>query len=150
MGDLASPGAQGWATPDTAKPQAKEGGVLAGIAMIVREMGDIIYASGGVLVVIIGVSAVATITTASLGSVAEGERATVAAGAFAVLGTIIGAYFGVRVGTRAKEEADQARQIATSKVERLAAEVSPEKARDILDSVDEAAAVASRAKPGGR
>jgi hypothetical protein len=118
------------------RPQAKDGGVLAGIALLIREIGGLIAASGGVIVVIIGVGSVGTITATSLSSVPEAERATVAAAAFSVLGTIVGAYFGLKVGAQGTKEAEQARQVATAKVERLAAEVEPSKAKDILDEVD--------------
>ena len=102
------------AQPD--KPQAKEGGVLAGVAGLVREVGEIIATSGGIIVVLVGVGAVVTITSASLGTVPEGERATIAAAAFSVLGTIVGAYFGIRVGARGKEAAEEDRRVATAKV----------------------------------
>jgi hypothetical protein len=80
-----------------------------------------------------------TITTASLGTVAEQERATVATAAFTVLGTIVGAYFGVRVGARGKEDAEAQRAVATAKVERLAAHVDAQEAEQVLDAVDLAA-----------
>jgi hypothetical protein len=130
-------------------PQAKEGGVFAGVALLIREIADLIAASGGVIVVIIGVGALGTITAASLSSVPDAERATVATAAFSVLGTIIGAYFGLRVGQKGKEEADQARQVATAKVERLAAEVEPSKAKDILDEVDRGESGPMQTIPGG-
>jgi hypothetical protein len=132
-----------------ARPQAKEGGVFAGIAMLIREVAALIAASGGVIVVIIGVGSVGTITAASLGSVPEAERATVAAAAFSVLGTIVGAYFGLRVGAKGKEDAEQQRQVATAKVERLAAEVEPSKAKDILDEVDRGESGPLPTIPGG-
>jgi class 3 adenylate cyclase len=131
------------------RPQAKEGGVFAGLALLIREIAELIAASGGVIVVIIGVGALGTITAASLSSVPDAERATVATAAFSVLGTIIGAYFGLRVGQKGKEEADQARQVATAKVERLAAEVEPSKAKDILDEVDRGESGPMPTIPGG-
>jgi len=73
------------------QPRAKDGGVAAGLAAVIREIGALLTASGGLVVVVIGVLAVMTITTASMASVPEEQQATVAAGAFTVLGTIIGA-----------------------------------------------------------
>ena len=132
------------------KPQAKEGGVLAGVAGLVRELGEIIATSGGIIVVLVGVGAVVTITSASLGTVPEGERATIAAAAFSVLGTIVGAYFGIRVGARGKEAAEEDRRVATAKVERLAAEASPARANEILDQVDRDAAEGCVGGSGGK
>lgn len=118
------------------KPQAKDGGVFAGFATLIREIADLIAASGGVIVVIIGVLAVGGITSAALGTVAEGERATVATAAFSVLGTIVGAFFGLRVGQKGKEEAEQARHIATAKVERMAAHMDGDTAVSIMKEVE--------------
>ena len=132
------------------RPQAKEGGVLAGVAGLIRELGEIIATSGGIIVVLVGVGAVVTITSASLGTVPEGERATIAAAAFSVLGTIVGAYFGIRVGARGKEAAEEDRRLATAKVERLAAEANPTRATEILDQVDRDAAEGRVGGPGAK
>ena len=121
------------------RPLAKDGGVAAGIAAVIREFEALLTGAGGLVVVAVGVIAVMAITTASLGTVAEQERATVATAAFTVLGTIVGAYFGVRVGSRGKEDAEAQRVVATAKVERLAAHVDAHEAEQVLDSVDLAA-----------
>jgi hypothetical protein len=86
-------------------------------------------ASGGLVVVVIGVIAVMTITSTSLGTVPAEEKATIAASAFTVLGTIVGALFGVLVGARGKDE-----------VERLAAHIDPKDAERVLDAVEGPAA----------
>jgi hypothetical protein len=125
-------------TDESGKPEAKDGGVFAGIATLIREVCSLITAAGGVVVVIIGVGAVATIASASLGTVPDGEKATVAAAAFSVLGTIVGAYFGLHVGSQGKEEAEQGRRLATAKVERLAAELSPDAANRALSEAESA------------
>ena len=119
-----------------AQPRAKDGGIAAGVAAVIREIGMLLTASGGLVVVVIGVVAVMTITSAALATVPGDERATVATGAFTVVGTIVGAYFGVRVGARGKEEAEAARLRADEKVERLAASMDPGKAVAVLDSLD--------------
>jgi hypothetical protein len=129
-------------------PQAKDGGVFAGIATLIREVGELVGAAGGVVVVIIGVGALGTIATTSLGTVPDAEKATVATAAFSVLGTIIGAYFGLKVGAQGKEEADEQRKLATAKVERLAAELSPEQAKRAM-SEPEFAAVTEDPPPAG-
>jgi hypothetical protein len=122
----------------TNMPRAKDGGLAAGLSAVIREVGELLSRSGGLVVVIIGVVAVMTITSASLGTVPEPERATIAASAFTVLGTIVGAFFGVRVGSRGKDEAEAARAVAATKVERLAAHVDPDDAERVLKDVDEA------------
>ena len=88
---------------DLSVPRAKDGGVAAGVCVVMREF----------------------------------ER--LLTGAFTVLGTIIGAYFGVRVGARGKEDAEAARVVAATKVERLAAHVDAAEAEQVLDAVDHAA-----------
>lgn len=124
---------------DVARPRAKDGGMAAGLAAVIRELEALLTGAGGLVVVAIGVIAVMTITSASLGTVAEQERATVATAAFTVLGTIVGAYFGVRVGSRGKDEAEAQRAVAAAKVERLAAHVDAQEAEHVLNSVDNAA-----------
>jgi hypothetical protein len=118
------------------QPRAKDGGVAAGMAAVIREIGALLAGSGGLVVVVIGVIAVMTITTASMGTVPDEQQATVAAAAFTVLGTIIGAYFGVRVGAHGKQEAEAARVTSEAKVARLAAHVNTQDAMRVLDDVD--------------
>jgi hypothetical protein len=127
------------ATGEVGRPHAKDGGVAAGMVAVIRELEHLLSGAGGLVVVAIGVMAVMSITSSSLGSVAEEERATVATAAFTVLGTIVGAYFGVRVGARGKDEAEAARVVAAAKVERLAAHVETHKADQVIDSVNHAA-----------
>jgi hypothetical protein len=127
------------ATRDVSRPLAKDGGVAAGMVAVFRELEHLLSGAGGLVVVATGVIAVTIITSASLGSVAAEERATVATAAFTVLGTIVGAYFGVRVGARGKDEAVSARDVANAKVERLAAHVDTQKADEVIDAVNRAA-----------
>ena len=119
--------------PAELQPRAKDGGVAAGLAAVIREIGALLTASGGLVVVVIGVLAV---MTASMASVPEEQQATVAAGAFTVLGTIIGAYFGVRVGAHGKQEAEAARAVSEAKVARLALHVDKEDAGRVLGELD--------------
>lgn len=121
------------------QPRAKDGGLAAGFSAVIREVGELLNRSGGLVVVIVGVVAVMTITSASMATVPDGERATVAATAFTVLGTIVGAYFGVRVGAHGKDEAVAARAVSEAKVERLAAHVDADDAVRVLDEVDRGA-----------
>jgi hypothetical protein len=120
------------------QPRAKDGGVAAGFVAVLREVGALLANSGGLVVVVVCVLAVMTITSTSMATVPEEQQATVAAAAFTVLGTIVGAYFGVRVGSHGKQEAETARAVSEAKVARLAAHVAPEEAVRALDAVDNA------------
>ena len=117
------------------QPRAKDGGVAAGITVVIREIGALLAGSGGLVVVVVGVLAVMTITTASIATVPGEQAATVAAGAFAVVGTIVGAYFGVRVGAHGKQEAEAARVASEAKVVRLAAHIDKQDASRVLDEI---------------
>jgi hypothetical protein len=139
---MLAPGADGSAfgeAAELARPRAKDGGVAAGLVAVIRELGEFLRASGGLVVVTVGLLGLIAITSASLGSVAVEERATVATASFTVLGTIVGAYFGVRVGARGKDDAEAARALAAAKVERLAAHIPVQEAERVLDDVDRAA-----------
>jgi len=128
-----------YAMPAELQPRARDGGVAAGMAAVVREIGAVLASSGGLVVVVVGVLAVMTITTASVASVPGEQAATVAAGAFTVLGTIVGAYFGVRVGAHGKQEAEAAREASEAKVARLALHVDKEDAARVLQELDRSA-----------
>src|SRR5215218_7569044 len=117
-----------------AQPRAKDGGVAAGLSAVIREVGALLTASGGLVVVVVCVLAVTTITTASMGTVPDEQKATVAAAAFTVLGTIVGAYFGVRVG--AQGEAESARLASEAKVARLALHVDKQDAARAMHDLD--------------
>ena len=117
------------------QPRAKDGGVAAGITVVIREIGALLAGSGGLVVVVVGVLAVMTITTASIATVPGEQAATVAAGAFTVVGTIVGAYFGVRVGAHGKQEAEAARVASDAKVVRLAAHIDKQDAARVLDEI---------------
>jgi hypothetical protein len=118
------------------QPRAKDGGVAAGVTAVIREIGALLASSGGLVVVVIGALAVTTITTASIATVPGEQAATVAAGAFTVLGTIVGAYFGVRVGAHGKSEAEAARVASEAKVARLALHVDKQDAARVLHELD--------------
>jgi hypothetical protein len=122
--------------PAAAAPRAKDGGFAAGMSAVIREVGELLTASGGLVVVVVCVLAVMTIATASIGSVPDEQKATVAAGAFTVLGTIVGAYFGVRVGAHGKSEAEAARVASEEKVARLALHVDKQDAARVLHDLD--------------
>jgi hypothetical protein len=118
------------------QPRAKDGGAAAGMSAVIREVGALLTASGGLVVVVVCVLAVMAITTASIGSVPDEQKATVVAGAFTVLGTIVGAYFGVRVGAHGKSEAEAARVASEEKVARLALHVDKQDAARVLHDLN--------------
>ena len=106
-----------------------------GITAVIREIGALLAGSGGLVVVVVGVLAVMTITTASIATVPGEQAATVAAGGLTVVGTIVGAYFGVRVGAHGKQEAEAARVASEAKVVRLAAHIDKQDAAQVLDEI---------------
>jgi hypothetical protein len=118
------------------QPRAKDGGVAAGLSAVIREVGALLTASGGLVVVVVCVLAVSAITTAAMASVPDEQKATVAAAAFTVLGTIVGAYFGVRVGAHGKSEAEDARVASEAKVARLALHVDKQDAARVLHDLE--------------
>ena len=118
------------------QPRAKDGGVAAGLSAVIREIGALLTASGGLVVVVVCVLAVSAITTAAMASVPDEQKATVAAAAFTVLGTIVGAYFGVRVGAHGKSEAEEARLASEAKVARLALHVDKQDAARVLQDLE--------------
>jgi len=95
---------------------------------------DLLAACGAILVVGLGLAFVFVIALVSLGTLPDEQKAAVVTAAFTVLGTIVGAYFGVKVGSAGKERAESARDAESVKVQELAARVDPGTAVDALDS----------------
>jgi hypothetical protein len=95
---------------------------------------EVIAASGAIVVVGLGLAFVFVIALASLGTVPDSQKAAVVTAAFTVLGTIVGAYFGVKVGSAGKERAESARDAEAVKVQELAARIDPATAEAALDS----------------
>jgi hypothetical protein len=95
---------------------------------------DLLAACGAILIVGLGLAFVFVIALVSLGTLPDEQKAAVVTAAFTVLGTIVGAYFGVKVGSAGKERAESARDAESVKVQELAARVDPETATAALDS----------------
>jgi hypothetical protein len=93
-------------------------------------------AVGAILVVLAGVGAVFVLSLVALGTVPNDQKSTVVAAAFSVLGTIVGAYFGVRVGAAGKERAEAAQQAASIRLEEMAAVAPKDEAREALRRAD--------------
>ena len=105
----------------------------------------ILSAAGGVLVVVLGLAFTFVIAIVSLGTVPDSEKAAVITSAFTVLGTIVGAYFGVKVGSAGRQEAEAARNAEAVKVQELAARVDPKVAEAALDSAQQRITAAAHA-----
>ncbi len=73
----------------------------------------------------------------AIASAAAEDRVTIATAAFTGIGTIAGAYFGIRVGAEGKERAEQDRQEAQLVVERVAdkRKVDPGAVREAREEV---------------
>jgi hypothetical protein len=95
---------------------------------------EAIATSGAIVVVGLGLAFVFVITLVSLGTVPDEQKAAIVTAAFTVLGTIVGAYFGVRVGAAGKGAAEKARDDEAIKVQELTARVDPVTAISALDS----------------
>jgi heme/copper-type cytochrome/quinol oxidase subunit 2 len=98
---------------------------------------EIIGATGAVFVVVLGLACVFVVTLVSLGTLPGNQKAAVVTAAFTVIGTIVGAYFGVKVGAAGKEQAEAARHAAAVKVEELAARSDPGTVEQALDKAQE-------------
>jgi hypothetical protein len=94
---------------------------------------ELLAASGAIIVVGLGMAFVFVITLVSLGTLPDDQKTAVVTTAFTVLGTIVGAYFGVKVGAAGKERAEKAREAEAVKVQELAAHVDPVVAVSALD-----------------
>jgi hypothetical protein len=99
-----------------------------------RQFAQLIDAAGAVLVVVLALLAVFGICLFLLGDVDSGDRGAVITSAFTVLGTIVGAYAGVKIGSSGREEAENARDVESAKVEALAARVGSD---DWVKAMDE-------------
>jgi hypothetical protein len=95
---------------------------------------EMLATSGAIVVVGLGLAFVFVITLVSLGTVPDDQKAAIVTAAFTVLGTIVGAYFGVRVGAAGKGAAEKAREAEAIKVQELTARVDPITAVSALDS----------------
>jgi hypothetical protein len=95
----------------------------------------LINAAGAVLVVVLALLAVFGICLFLLGDVDSGDRGSVVTSAFTVIGTIVGTYTGVKIGSSGREEAEKARDVESAKVETLAARVDSTRWAEAMDEV---------------
>jgi hypothetical protein len=103
-----------------------------------KDLAEKIKEIGGLVAVAVGVVAVAAVAIGAL--VAGGETAaTVAGSAAAAIGSMVGAYFGVKVGTDQTKNAIQGQQAEAAKAQVFAAHLPEGKAEDVVNQVMEAA-----------
>jgi hypothetical protein len=97
---------------------------------------DVVSTAGGIIVVGLGLTFVFIIAVVALGTLPKEQGAAVVTAALTVLGTIVGAYFGVKVGAAGRERAEAARDAEAVKVQELAARVDPQTAKVALDTAE--------------
>jgi threonine/homoserine/homoserine lactone efflux protein len=100
-------------------------------------IGAFVTAAGAVLVVGLGLAFVFVITLVALGTVPNSQKAAVVTSGFTVLGTIVGAYFGLKAGSAGKDQAEAARDAEAIKVQELAARTDPATAKAAFAAADE-------------
>jgi Na+/H+-dicarboxylate symporter len=100
---------------------------------------------GGLAAVVVGVVSVAAVAIGAL--VVDSQIAgTIAASAAAAIGSMVGAYFGVKVGTDQSKNTAQKQQEESSKAQVFAAHVPEEKADLVVQQVMEVAEAFARKK----
>jgi len=72
---------------------------------------NVVTTAGAILVVGLGLTFVFIIAIVALGTLPKDQGAAVVTAALTVLGTIVGAYFGVKVGAAGRERAEAARDV---------------------------------------
>jgi threonine/homoserine/homoserine lactone efflux protein len=110
---------------------------------------NVASAAGAIIVVGLGLVFVFIIALVALGTVPDSQKAAVVSAALTVLGTIVGAYFGVKVGSAGREKAEAARDAEAIKVEELTARADPQAAQAALESAQQRLAAAEDRQAGG-
>lgn len=95
----------------------------------------LIRSSGAALTVALAITFTFVIALVAIPLAAGPDRVTVATAAFTGIGTIAGAYFGIRVGAHGKERAEQDRREAQLVVERVAAKVGEGPTKEAREEV---------------
>ena len=70
----------------------------------------------GLIVVVVGLMALTVLGVTALVVAPDDDMNTIAAAAFAVIGSVVGAYFGVHAGARERRRADEAHQQVTDRL----------------------------------
>ena len=110
-------------------------------------VGGFVTAAGAIMVVGLGLAFVFVITLVALGTVPDSQKAAVVTSGFTVLGTIVGAYFGLKAGAAGKDQAEAARDAEAIKVQELAARTDPATAKAAFAAADERVAAGDPSAP---
>jgi hypothetical protein len=86
----------------------------------------------GLVAVIAGLAAIVALMVVAMFRYPSGEVNNVVGTALGAIGTLVGAYFGVQVGSAGKEQAERAKDAATERAVQLAAAVPEETAVPIV------------------
>ena len=89
----------------------------------------------GLLAVIAGLLSLMAVSVAAIVSLPSGDGQNVVAvttGSFGVIGTVVGAYFGVKLGADGRQAAQHAQRTEAAKVQALAARLDPDEANKAL------------------
>ena len=89
----------------------------------------------GLLAVIAGLLSLMAVSVAAIVSLPSGDGQNVVAvttGSFGVIGTVVGAYFGVKLGADGRQAAQHAQRTEAAKVQALAAHLDPDEANKAL------------------
>lgn len=110
---------------------------LTNAAPLTDRVINLIQTSGGALTVALAITLIFVVALVAIPLASGGDRVTIATAAFTGIGTIAGAYFGVRLGADGKERAEQDRQEAQLIIERVAAKVNERPVREAREEVRE-------------
>lgn len=99
---------------------------------------DKIKAIGGLVAVVAGVVAVLTIAIVAM-SLDTSSAATIASATAGVIATIVGAFFGVKVGTDQSKAANEGQKAEAAKAQVYAAHLPADQAPTVLALAEEAA-----------
>jgi hypothetical protein len=96
---------------------------------------------GGLVAVGVGVAAVTTIAIVAM-SLTDDEVATIASSAGGIIASIVGAYFGVKIGSDQAKEANKSKDAQAAKAEVYALNLPEGDAKDMRREAETAAAAA--------
>lgn len=96
-----------------------------------------VKAIGGLVAVAVGVLVVGAVAVIALIKDSD-TAATIASSAAGVIATIVGAYFGVKVGSDQSKTAIEAQKEEAAKAQIYAAHLPPEKAEEVIQQADQA------------
>jgi hypothetical protein len=93
---------------------------------------------GGLVAVLAGALIVGAIAIVAI-AVDPGDAATIASAAGGVIATIVGAFFGLKIGSDQTKTASENQKVEAAKAQVFAAHLPPDEAKDILGLANEAA-----------